>query len=130
MTELEIKYFETSCKLTEDLYQYLQENTSHSLKMDYIQSYASQMRYSKLNEPQIRIKVKGYNTCICISAYMCGERPRPYALRLWKYNGEHYFYDEDMSEKEAKDYKHILDKINEFYGFISNTPRYEQLTLF
>ena len=131
MTELEVFYFENSNKLLTELFNYLQDHSSLKIKLEYYESYAWEMRCSKQNSASIRVTIKGYTSAsICIHSYMCGERPKPYFLALWKYNGNHEFYEEDMNEEQCKNYDYILDKINEFYGLHSSKTRYEQLTLF
>ena len=130
MTEQEVNNFEYSVQMTEKLFDYLQVNLENKIKKTYTMSYAMYVRKSKLGQCDIRIDLgkKWVNSGISFSAMLC-ETDKPFMFHLWKYNGEHFFQDEQIKDIKEKDFPTYLDKIRNFFD-LNTKHGFEQLTLF
>lgn len=138
MTEKEIEHYEKAQRYTDEI---LIKEIPESLnpKIGYYVSYASYFHYSNLNEAEIKLKISGYqNASISIGSALY-ETDKPYTARLWKYNGNHHFLDEQFSSLD--ECKEFIIKNLDFFTSSKNdektikTPEevkhgYEQLSLF
>ncbi len=130
MSEEEVKNFEYSVEMTEKLFDYLKEHLENKLTKTYVLSYAMYVKKSKLGQCDIKIDLgkQWTNSSVSFSAMLC-ETDKPFMFHLWKYNGEHFFKDEQVKNIDEKEFPVFLEKIKDFFG-LNQKHGFEQLTLF
>lgn len=129
----EVVNYEYAISQTEKLFIFLSNKLGEKkVEKSYISGYYSYTKESQLGECQIKIKnVKGFiNTHISFSSYFSADREKPFVLRLWKYNGEHFFKNIDLTKEETSEnmFERYWEEIQKFFGLESK--QYEQLNLF